>query len=171
MERTACTIAVNKETTVPVAALNTDRDRWFLGTLVQIRAAAADTGGRLGMFEQRARRGVSPPRHVHRREDTALLVLEGAITVVVGEERLEVGTGGFVWLPRDVPHTFRVDSDMVRQLEFVTPAGFEQFHVDAGDPAPQLEVPPPTEPDIARLVAAIGPYGAEIIGPPLGSEE
>lgn len=146
----------------------TERDRWFLGTLVQILADGSDTGGKLAVFEQQARRGFSPPRHVHHREDTALLVLEGAITVVVGDERVEVEAGGFVWLPRDVPHTFRVDSDTVRQPEPVTPAGFEQFHIDAGDPAPRLEVPPPVEPDIPRLVAAIGRYDAEIIGPPLG---
>lgn len=110
----------------------TERDRWFLGTLVQILADGSDTGGQLAVFEQQARRGFSPPRHVHHREDTALLVLEGAITVVVGDERVEVEAGGFVWLPRDVPHTFRVGSDTVRQPELVTPAGFEQFHIDAG---------------------------------------
>ena len=37
--------------------LDPDRDRWFLGTLVRIRAAAGDTAGRLGLFEQEAGRG------------------------------------------------------------------------------------------------------------------
>ncbi len=108
-------------------------------------------------------------RHVHHREDTALLVLDGTITVLVGDDRREVHAGGFVWLPRDVPHTFRVDSDsVVRQLELIAPAGFEQFHVDASEPAVRLEIPPPSEPDIARMLDAIGPYGAEIVGPPMG---
>jgi quercetin dioxygenase-like cupin family protein len=157
-------------TTTPTTptTVTTLRDRWFLGTLLRLRATAGDTGGQLAVMEQTAHRGFSPPRHVHHREDTALYVLDGSITAVVGDERVEVGPGGFVWLPRDVPHTFRVDSDVVRQLEFVTPAGFEQFHVDAGDPAPALVVPPPTEPDIPRLLDAIGGYDAEIVGPPLG---
>lgn len=149
----------------------TERDRWFLGTLLQVLADGDDTGGQLGVMEQRARRGFSPPRHVHHREDTALLVLDGAITAVVGAERFEVGPGGFVWLPRDVPHTFRVDSETVRQLELVTPAGFERFHVEASDQAAALEVPPPAEPDIPRLAAAVGRYGAEIVGPPLGPDD
>lgn len=152
-------------------AVTVDRDRWFLGTLLQIRASGDETGGQLAVMEQRARRGFSPPRHVHRREDTALLVLDGAITVVVGDERSELGPGGFVWLPRGVPHTFRVDSDTVRQIELVTPAGFEGFHVDTSDPAQLLELPPPAEPDIPRLLDAIGPYGAEIVGPPLGPRD
>ncbi len=146
----------------------TDRDRWFLGTLLRILADGSDTGGRLAVFEQQAARGFSPPRHVHHREDTALLVLEGAITVLVGDQRVEVDAGGFVWLPRDVPHTFRVDSDRVRQLELVTPAGFERFHLDTSEPAARLELPPPAEPDITRLPEAMAAYDAEIVGPPLG---
>jgi len=155
---------------MPVTVM-TDRDRWFLGTLIRIVADAADTGGQLGIFEQHAARGFSPPLHVHHREDSALLVLEGMITVAVGDQRSQVSAGGFVWLPRDIPHTFRVDSDTVRQLELLTPAGFEQFHIDTSEPAAGLELPIPSEPDIARLVDAIGAYDAEIIGPPLGSDD
>lgn len=153
---------------MPNTATEVDRDRWFLGTLLQIVANGTDTGGQLAVMEQRARRGFSPPRHVHHREDTAIVVLEGAITVEIGDERSEVGAGGFVWLPRDVPHTFRVDSDAVHIFELITPAGFETFHVDTSEPAERLELPPPTEPDVPRLLDAIGPYGAEIVGPPLG---
>lgn len=150
--------------------LEVDRDRWFAGTLLRIVAAGADTGGALAVMEQRARRGFSPPRHVHHGEDSALLVLEGRITVDIGGHLRQVDAGGFVWLPRDVPHTFRVDSDTVHQLELITPAGFERFHLEASDPAEELDVPPPGEPDIDRLVAAIGPYDAQIIGPPLGPQ-
>jgi quercetin dioxygenase-like cupin family protein len=149
----------------------TDRDRWFLGTLLRVVAGHSDTGGQLAVMEQRARRGFSPPRHVHHREDTALLVLDGAITAIVGDERVELGSGGFVWLPRDVPHTFRVDSDTVHQIELATPAGIEGFHVAVSDPAPARELPPPGEPDIPRVLAAIGGYGAEIVGPPLGPDD
>jgi quercetin dioxygenase-like cupin family protein len=149
----------------------TERDRWFLGTFLRILANASDTSGQLGVMEQIAPRGFSPPLHVHHREDTALLVLEGAITAVVGDQRIELGPGGFVWLPRDIPHTFRVDSDTVRQLELTTPAGIEQFHIDTSDPAPLAEMPPPAEPDIPRLLDAITAYDAEIIGPPLGTDD
>lgn len=149
----------------------TERDRWFLGTFLRILADAGDTGGQLGVMEQLAPRGFSPPLHVHREEDTALLVLEGAITAVVGDERVELGPGGFVWLPRNVPHTFRTDGEAVRLLELMTPAGIEQFHIDASDAAPIAELPPPGEPDIRRVVDVAAGYDVEIIGPPLGPDD
>lgn len=147
------------------------RERWFLGTSMRILADSGDSDGQMAVIEQRARRGFSPPLHIHHREDTAMIVLDGAITVVVGDHRREVTMGGFVWLPRDVPHTFRVDSDTVHLLELLTPAGFEQFHVQTSEPATAPGLPAASEPDIARLIDAIGRHDAEIIGPPLGADQ
>ncbi len=71
------------------------------------------------------------------------------------------------FMPRALPHTFLVQSDEAHLLELVSPGGFEQFHIDVSDLAPVAEIPPAGQPDVGRLVAAIGPYGAAIIGPPL----
>lgn len=150
----------------PLQTTVTD-ERWFVGTLVRVVAGAAETGGALMVMEQRARRGFSPPRHVHRKEDTALWVRSGRITVEVGDRTHVVEDGGFVWLPRDVPHTFRVDSEDVELVELATPGGIEGFHLDASDPAPVPDLPPPGEPDVPRLLATAGPYDVAIVGPPL----
>jgi len=149
----------------------TERDRWFLGTLIRILADGDDTNGQLAVMQQRARRGFSPPLHVHHREDTAMLVLDGRLTAVVGDERVEVGPGGFVWMPRDIPHTFRVDSDEIHHVELITPAGFEHFHIGASDPARSLTLPPPSEPDVPELSVAAARYDTEVIGPPLGPDD
>jgi len=154
---------------VPSSAAVTvdERLRWFLGTLNRVVASASDTGGAFGLMEQWATRGFSPPLHVHHREDSAIFLLDGAMTLRLGDDESTLAADGFAFLPRDVPHTFRVDSDEAHFLEWVSPGGFEQFHVDASDPAPSATVPPPGPPDIGRVIAAIGPYGAEIVGPPL----
>ncbi len=149
----------------------TERDRWFVGSLIRILAQADETDGVLGVFEQTAPQGFSPPLHVHHREDPAHYVIDGTITAVIGDVRRRADAGDLVWLPRDVPHTFRVDSDGARLLELITPGGFEAYHVDASDPAPTLTLPPATAPDIGRLATAIGPYGAELVGPPLGPND
>lgn len=144
-----------------------DRLRWFIGSLNRIVTTSAETGGAFGIMEQWAPAGFSPPLHVHHREDSALHVLDGALLVQRGDEQFVLAAGGFAFLPRDVPHTFRVESDEAHFLEIVTPGGIEQFHVDASDPAPAATMPPAGAPDVPRLLAAIVPYGAEIVGPPL----
>jgi quercetin dioxygenase-like cupin family protein len=143
------------------------RDRWFLGTLLRLVADGGDTNGQLLVMEQHAAKGFSPPLHVHHREDTALLVLEGTLTVRVGDVDRQITNGGFAWLPREVPHSFRVDSDRARFLEFATPAGIEGFHLATSEPALANELPAPTEPDIGQLVRVGAEYGTDIIGPPM----
>lgn len=143
------------------------RDRWFAGTLMRIVAASTDTAGALTVIEQQARLGFTPPLHVHRREDTAFLVLDGKLTVRLDADESVIGAGQFVWLPRDVPHSFRVDSAEAHFLEFATPGGVEGFHIDASDAAPTPSLPPATEPDVPRMLANVGAYRIEIIGPPM----
>ena len=147
--------------------LDPTRDRWFLGTLLRVIAGADDTDGGLTVMEQLAPKNFSPPLHVHRLEDTALLVLDGRVTVRRGDEEWQLGAGEMAWLPRDVPHCFRVDSDVAHLLELATPAGIEGFHLDASDPAPRLEMPPPGPPDVERMLSAASRYQAELVGPPL----
>jgi quercetin dioxygenase-like cupin family protein len=143
------------------------RDRWFAGTLMRIIAGSPDTAGALTVIEQQARRGFAPPLHVHHREDTAFFVLDGQLTVRLDADESTIGTGQFVWLPRDVPHSFRVDSAEAHFLEFATPGGVEGFHIDASDVAATPALPLRTEPDVPRMLSHVGTYGIEIIGPPM----
>jgi len=144
-----------------------DRLRWFVGSLNRIVATAGETNGMFGLMEQWARRGFAPPTHVHHHEDSALYLLDGVMRVRVGDDESTVTAGQFVFLPRDIPHSFRVDSADAHFLELVTPGGFEEYHIDTSDPAEVAALPPDETPDIPRLVNAIAPYDAEITGPPL----
>jgi mannose-6-phosphate isomerase-like protein (cupin superfamily) len=154
---------VNPLSTVPVD----DRLRWFVGSLNRIIATADDTNGAFGLMEQWATRGFSPPRHVHHREDSAVIVLAGELLVERGDEKIVATPGQSVFLPRDVPHTFIVTSDHAHIYELVTPGGFEGFHLDASDRADEACLPPSAPVDVMRLVTALGPYNAEILGPPM----
>ncbi len=151
----------------PISAPVDDRLRWFTGTLNRIVATSAQTNGAFGLMEQWAHLGFSPPLHQHELEDSALYVLEGEVVTECSGVRRLLKSGEMAFMPRSVPHTFRVESDGAHFFELVLPGGFEQYHVDASDPALVAEIPPACAPDIERLVAAIGPYGATILGPPL----
>jgi quercetin dioxygenase-like cupin family protein len=141
---------------------------WHLGALLTVKATASQTGGRLWAKELLAERGMATPIHRHSREDEAFYVLEGEISVHVGDEVVRAQEGDFLWAPRGVGHAFCVESARVRVLVVSTPAGFEQFFFDTGQPATELTVPPtdttPHDPD--SLISALAGYGVEVLGPP-----
>jgi mannose-6-phosphate isomerase-like protein (cupin superfamily) len=141
---------------------------WFLDTLVRVHARGGQTGGRLGLVECVAPPGHQPPPHVHHREDEGFYVLEGELTLHVDDGAVTLGPGAFCNAPRGVPHTFRVTSDApARWLVVSSPAGFEAFVTEYGEPAAAEELPVlDGPPDVERLVAVAARHGIEILGPP-----
>ena len=155
--------------TIPIARHAGEGEAlWFLGSLVTIKAAGEDTGGRMAVVEHHSPRGSGSPLHVHRNEDESFYVLEGELTVWVDGQTIVAPAGSFVYGPRDVPHTFIVSSEEARFLLIAQPAGFDAFVRALGEPAQQLVIPPPaTEPpDIAALSAIAAEHGIEVLGPP-----
>ncbi len=139
---------------------------WFLNTLTIVKATDRQTGNGFGLIEQRAPVGPGSPYHVHRAEDEAFYVLEGQLEFVSGERRTTGGPGAYVFLPRNIPHGFRiVGTSPARYLVITTPGGFEGFFVDAGRPASTRTLPPPSAPDMDRLAAIAARYRVEILGP------
>jgi quercetin dioxygenase-like cupin family protein len=145
------------------------RHLWHLDTLKTFKALADDTGGRLAVWEERLPHRSSPPLHVHHEDDEAWFVLDGALTFQVAESTWTAEAGTFVWAPRGLPHTFRVDSPTARLLGLAVPGGFDRFVVATGRPAEAATLPPPPEgpPDIGALVVAAREHGMEVVGPPL----
>jgi quercetin dioxygenase-like cupin family protein len=115
---------------------------WFLGELVTVKASSESTDGRVAVSEHLVPRGSGSPLHVHRSEDEWFYVTEGELTFWVGGQVIAATAGSFVYVPRDIPHTFKVDSELARFLLVVQPAG------------------------IAQEAATAAEYGSEILGPP-----
>lgn len=137
---------------------------WSLGTLMSMRATAEQSGGAYSLMEEVMPRGAEPPPHVHHFEDEAFYLLDGALTVRVGEEKFNAEPGAFVFCPRDVPHALTVESDVVRILTLCTPGGLDRMFVELGEPAPERTPPPPAgPPDLQRVVATAARYGAELL--------
>lgn len=141
---------------------------WFLSNRMTVKATAASTGGAYGLVESLIAPGFSPPLHVHHREDESFWVLEGEVTMQCGDRTFRAGPGSFVFLPRDVPHSFVVEGDApARMLTLLTPGGGEGVFIDGGRPAERDGLPPAAPPDIPALKRVSERYGAEIVGPPL----
>jgi quercetin dioxygenase-like cupin family protein len=142
--------------------------RWFLDTWMKVLCDGESTGGAMSVIDWRGGAGFSPPLHVHHDEDTAMLVVEGTLTVRIRDVEQVCGPGKLAWLPRDVPHTFRVDSETARYVEMITPAGFENFHVEGSrEVSGDAFLPEPTPLGIPALVAHAAEHNCDIIGPPM----
>lgn len=141
---------------------------WFLDNLMVVKATAQTTNGAFGLLESIVPPGASPPMHIHHREDEAFWVLEGTLTIVCGGRSYHAPAGSFAFLPRGVPHTFRVVSDTpARMLTLLTPGGGEEFFVEGGRPAEGSTLPERSRPDIDRLRQVAERFGSEFVGPPL----
>lgn len=150
------------------ASQRASEGRWFLDTWMKVLCDGESTDGVMSVIDWRGGAGFSPPLHVHHGEDTAMLVLDGTLTVRVGDAEQVCGPGELAWLPRDVPHTFRVDSETARYLEMITPAGFESFHIEGSrEVSGDAFLPEPTPVDVPALVAHAAEHDCDIIGPPM----
>ena len=140
---------------------------WFIDNLVHVHIDGNAGDGMLALHDERGRRGNMPPLHVHHRDDETFYVIAGELSLFVGGEHLVLATGQAAFAPRDVPHSYRVESEEAHWLVITTPAGFESFIREVADPAPADELPPAGRPhDPAVLAQAAAKVGIEILGPP-----
>jgi quercetin dioxygenase-like cupin family protein len=145
-----------------------DASRWYIGHLFTFLAQSQDTSGQLAVFDTLIRRGLEPPPHTHSREDEAYLVLDGHLTFIVGGQTIEAGPNTFVWLPRDLQHSFACDTEQSRAIILLTPAGLEAAFQELSEPAARPELPPVPAgpPDVERLLRTFGQYGVTFAAPP-----
>lgn len=136
---------------------------WFLDTLVIIKQSARE-GATFGLLEYQMPAHSATPRHRHLDEEEAIYVLEGDLTLHVGDERREVGQGAYVRLPAGVPHGLVAES-AAKLLVFTKPDGFVSFVRAAGVPATAPILPAPGPLDAPLLEATAKRFGIEILGP------
>lgn len=117
------------------------RSIWFRGALITVHADSRDTNGKFALFEMSGYPGGEPPLHIHENEDELFYVLEGRLQATRGKEEMTIEAGESAFLPRRVPHTFKILSSFARALVYVTPGGFEGYFRDLGEPAGKLALP------------------------------
>lgn len=139
---------------------------WYLGALMTRKIGRETNGGAFDLIELLAAPGASPPWHIHHREDESFYVLEGRVTYYVGDRVIPAEQGAYVWLPRGIAHTFRIEGETpARLLEFAAPSGLWAFFKEMGEPARERTLPPLQPPNPERLRAVAARYGIEILRP------
>ena len=137
----------------------------WMGELTLLRMTGEQSGGRYSMAEVFVTPAGLVPLHVHHREDEAFYVLDGDLTIHIGDATHEAKAGSFVFGPRDVPHRYVVNSPTARLLMIFSPAGFEGFIRGTSVPAGSLTPPAPgeVEADFDRVLVCADAYGAEVL--------
>src|SRR5918992_3735326 len=156
--------------------------RWWGGGLATIKATGKETDDLYSIVEVLEPQGAQAPLHLHRKEDEAFYVLEGEMTFHIGEETIKASAGSFVFGPKDVPHTYTVDSGPARLLFLLSPPGFEGFVEAISKPAKARTLPPSEsqassdedettdEGETESFAVLEARYGCEILGTAQGHQ-
>lgn len=137
---------------------------WLVGTLWLIQATGIQTNNRSTFLEQLMPRGLGPPTHRHPLAIEGFYVVEGVVEFHVDGKKVRAEAGTLIHLPRMVPHTFRVESEETRVINFYAPAGAEMHVVSLARPAEERrrptmeEGPPPKYPDANEILSRL--YGS-----------
>jgi quercetin dioxygenase-like cupin family protein len=141
----------------------------MVGDRYTLLLTGEQTGGAYAVVEAFVPPGGGPPAHVHSREDEAFLVVEGEFELTVGDERVRLSAGGFIFGPRGVPHAFKSVGPTAGWMIITTlPAGVERSIAAIGTRLPGREAAPipPTPEHLDRVAQLAASYGVEIVPGP-----
>ena len=134
-------------------------------------ATGEETNGKYAVWEVIVPPGTGPPPHVHSQEEEGFYVLEGEVTLWVGDERIAATPGTFANTPVGTLHSFKNESHgPAKLLVSVAPAGLEQMFFELGVPVPEgaTTAPPPTGEEVEKLLEIAPRYGIEVRLPQRG---
>lgn len=132
------------------------------GTLAMLLDGEA-TGGQLMIGRFDVAEGEAPPYHQHTREDEVFLLLKGTALVWCDDQEYELAEGGVVYLPRNIPHGYRITSNKADLLMINTPAGIEGMFRETGR---DKSTPRPAGFKVKPDPSLADKYGNVILGPP-----
>lgn len=142
----------------------------WLGELAIIHTTGKETNGKYCIVELYATKEGCPPWHIHHREDEGFYVIDGELTISVGDKTYKAKNGDYLLAPKDIPHTYSVDSPgHARILMICSPAGgFEDLVRALSTPATSLVPPKPEsiEIDWEKVMNLAAQFGVEFVESP-----
>jgi mannose-6-phosphate isomerase-like protein (cupin superfamily) len=164
-------VTTDTETLKPLAlAAGEGTPMWVLGNLITIKITGDQTGGEFSLWDQATPPQGGPPPHIQWNEHETFYIIEGQFEFLKGDEVVQAGPGTTVFVPRGTVHTFKnVGTGSGRLVGMSSPAGHEQFFLEAGEPAPDPDAQPEITDEAIRKVLEVAPkYGIEFPPPPEG---
>ncbi|MEH0157121.1 cupin domain-containing protein [Limibacter armeniacum] len=137
---------------------NEGRKLNVIGDHQTIKLTGKDTNGLFTLIEQNNPPGTQLPKHMHEREDEVFQLLEGEVEFTVGDTRSVLKAGDTIFLPRMIPHSFKVlGNQNARVILSIFPAGIEgMFELLS-------QLPDDGPPDFEKVVRICGDYGVKLM--------
>jgi quercetin dioxygenase-like cupin family protein len=132
------------------------------GRSAALKLLNGETGESVMMFEETAPAGTETTFHLHHDSDEIAYVLAGEVTIKIGDRVSVGGPGTCAFMPRGVPHAWKVTGAETGRILFLyTPGAAGGFFEEAqreqrfyGGMAPH------------EVAAVFRRYGSESVGPP-----
>ncbi len=121
---------------------------WNVGILWIMLAIDQETSDHFSLIEELIPKGEAAPWHLHEWMDEGFYVMAGEATFLVADQEMKAGPGSFPSVPMGTRHSFRVDTDTARLLNWYTPPGFEHVLLQLGIEAKSRTLPPADLPPI-----------------------
>jgi mannose-6-phosphate isomerase-like protein (cupin superfamily) len=127
------------------------------------RFASGQTDGLLALAEvELPPLTAGPNLHVHANEDELFFVLDGVMTVQVGDQLHEIAAGGLAWGGRGTPHAFANRAKVLLRIMILwIPGGAERLFQDMREYLQAVGGAP--DPQVAAEIQAR--YGCTHVGP------
>jgi mannose-6-phosphate isomerase-like protein (cupin superfamily) len=129
MKESHIAFAASKTETAAQPANQQHKSTWLQnrpGERCLIRTAAEDTNGIYSVVEILSEPGDGTPVHVHQNEDEYLIVLEGKVRIVNGEETFDAQPATAIALRKGINHAWNNPANsQLRMLAIMTPGGIE----------------------------------------------
>ena len=136
----------------------------IVGDVYRFLAIGDDMNGKYAIWEADVPRGGGPTPHIHSREEEAFYVLEGEITIHVGDERIVAKAGMFANMPVGSFHSFKKEKNQTtKMLTSVATEGPERCSWNAAVLLAEgtATALPLTKEEIERLVAVAHRFGID----------
>ncbi|PSF37864.1 cupin domain-containing protein [Aphanothece hegewaldii CCALA 016] len=104
----------------------------LLDSTFTIKISGQETEGQWIMYEIVAPTGHEPPLHSHPWDET-FYVLDGEMEVQVNQVKTLAKAGCMMFVPKNVPHTFKVCSPTAKMLVILAPASADAFYREYGE--------------------------------------
>ena len=147
------------QTLEPVEVAGDGGETVFLvGDTYTTLLSGAQTGGAFTLLEALVPPDTGPPPHIHHAEDETFILIEGSLTLQIGERTVDAQPGAVVFVPKGTRHSFKnVGVGVARMLFIYNPPGMEGMFAEIGKPGRRGVQAPPLDPKDVEAMIAIAP--------------